>query len=134
MTAEEKKSLVEKWLPILNADYLHFDEAGLENARQYAYADCVSMMEFGDKGAMMWATIRDIDNVVRTNSLLFYVKPEYRGTTLFLTMIKNLEKIALKEGAQAVIIGSSVSGYKEDKFNKIFAKFGYLPNGFIKRL
>lgn len=132
MTQEEKERIIDKWLPILNADYLHFDEDGLANARQYARF--CSIKEYEDKGIMMWATVRDIDNVVKTNSLLFYVKPEYRGSKIFLTMIKNLEKIAVKEGAKAVIIGNSVSGYKEEKFNKIFAKFGYLPNGFIKRL
>ena len=36
MTAEEKEKIIDKWLPILNADYLHFDEDGLENARRYA--------------------------------------------------------------------------------------------------
>lgn len=132
MTAEEKEKIIDKWLPILNADYLHFDEDGLENARKYARI--ASIKEYGDMGIMMWATVRDIDNVLKTNSLLFYVKPEYRGTKLFLTMIKNLEIIAVKEGAKAIIIGSSASGYKEEKFNKIFAQFGYLPNGFIKRV
>lgn len=129
---EEKKRIIDKWLPILNADYLHFDESGLENARKYAMA--CNIQEYGDKGVMMWATLRDIDNIVKTNVLLFYVKPEYRGSRLFLTMVKKLEKIAIKEEAKAIVIGSSVSGYKEEKFNKIFEKFGYLPNGFIKRL
>lgn len=132
MTKKEKQKIVDKWLPILNDDYLHFDKDGLDNARQYALAS--NIQEYDDRGVMMWMTIRDIDNVIRTCGLLFYVKPEYRGTSLFLTMIKNLEIIAVKEGAKQVFIGGSVSGYKEEKFNKIFTKFGYLPSGFIKKV
>ena len=132
MTQEEKNKIIDKWLPVLNDDYLHFDEDGLENARRYARS--CSIKEFDDKGVLMWLTFRDIDNVIKTSVLLFYVKPEYRGSKLFLTMIKNLEKIAVEEKSKAIIIGGSVSGYKEEKFNKIFAKFGYQPLGFIRKV
>lgn len=127
-----KKEIIDYWLPIISNDYMHFDSAGLENARKFA--DVCQIQEYDDRGVMMWATIRDIDNVVKTNVVLFYIKPEYRGSTLFLTMIKNLETISIKDGAKEIFIGVSVSGYKEEKFNKIFQRFGYTPSGFKKKV
>lgn len=128
----EKDLIIRKWLERISDDYMHFDTEGKENA--YKYAQYCQIKEYDDKGVMMWSTIRDIDNVIKTYVLLFYVRPEYRGGKLFLTMIKNLETIANIESAKEIIIGKSVSGFKEEKFNKIFTKFGYTHAGFIKKV
>jgi hypothetical protein len=104
----------------------------MEYARQFARV--CQIKEYGDKGVMMWAVVRDIDNLLKMQPVLFYIRPQYRGSTLFLTMIKNLENISIKEKAKAIIIGPSISGYKDEKFNKIFSRFGYEQCGFIKRL
>ena len=127
-----KEQLIDKWLPIISDDYMHF------TPDQFAYAKLFSMQcnvkDYDDRGVMMWATVKDVDSVMRTQVVLFYIKPEYRGSNLFLTMIKNLETIAMKEGSKEIIISGSISGYKEEKFNKIFTKFGYTQAGFIKKV
>lgn len=127
-----KEQLVDKWLPIISDDYMHFNEEAIEYAKKFAL-QC-SIKDYDDRGVMMWLTVKDIDSVMRTQVLLFYIKPEYRGSKLFLTMIKNLETIVVKEGSKAIIIGASISGYKEDKFNKIFTKFGYTQAGYVKKV
>lgn len=127
-----KEQIVDKWLPIISDDYMHFNEEAMEYAKKFAL-QC-SIKDYDDRGVMMWLTVKDIDSVMRTQVLLFYIKPEYRGSKLFLTMIKNLETIVMKEGSKAIIIGASISGYKEDKFNKIFTKFGYTQAGYIKKV
>ena len=128
----EKEQIIDKWLPIISDDYMHF------TPEQFAYAKLFSMQctvkSYDDRGVMMWATVKDIDSVMRTQVVLFYIRPEYRGSNLFLTMIKNLETIAMKEGSKEIIIGRSIAGYKEEKFNKIFTKFGYTQAGFIKKV
>lgn len=127
-----KEQIIDKWLPIISDDHMHF------TPDQFAYAKLFSMQctvkDYDDRGVMMWATVKDVDSVMRTQVVLFYIKPEYRGTNLFLTMIKNLETIAMKEGSKEIIIGASISGQKEEKFNKIFTKFGYTQAGFIKKV
>ena len=127
-----KEQIVDKWLPIISDDYMHFNEEAMEYAKKFAL-QC-SIKDYDDRGVMMWLTVKDIDSVMRTQVLLFYIKPEYRGSKLFLTMIKNLETMVMKEGSKAIIIGASISGYKEDKFNKIFTKFGYTQAGYIKKV
>ena len=127
-----KEQIIDKWLPIISDDYMHF------TPDQFAYAKLFSMQcnvkDYDDRGVMMWATVKDVDSVMRTQVVLFYIKPEYRGSNLFLTIIKNLETIAMKEGSKEIIISGSISGYKEEKFNKIFTKFGYTQAGFIKKV
>lgn len=132
MATKAKKHIINKWLNIISADYMHFDQPGFENA--YKYAQHCEIKEYEDKGIMMWFTGLDMDYQIRTQVLLFYIKPEYRGSNLFLTMIKDIETIAVKENAKEVIIGASISGYKEEKFNKIFTKFGYKYSGFSKKV
>lgn len=127
-----KEEIIDKWLSVISDDYMHF------TPDQFAYAKLFSMQcnikDYDDRGVMMWATVKDIDSVMRTQVVLFYIRPEYRGGNLFLTMIKNLETIAMKEGSKQIIIGGSIAGYKEEKFNKIFTKFGYTQAGFIKKV
>lgn len=127
-----KEGIIDKWLPIISDDYMHFNKAQMKHAKSFAML--CKVKEYGEKGVIMWSTIKDIDSIKRTEVLLFYIKPEYRGTNIFLTMIKNIETIAIKEGAKDIIIGASISGYKEGKFNRIFSKFGYAQAGFIKRV
>lgn len=132
MTTKKQKHIINYWLNQISDDYMHFNQPGFENA--YKYAQHCKIKEYEDKGVMMWSTILDIDNIVKTAVLLFYVKPEYRGSKIFLTMIQDIERIAVEEGSKQIIIGGSVSGYKEEKFNKIFTKFGYIQAGYIKKV
>lgn len=127
-----KKQVINYWLKIISDDYMHFTPTGWDNA--YKYAQQCQIKEYEDKGVMVWATILDVDNVLKTNVLLFYVRPQYRGTKIFLTMIQDIETITIESGAKEIIIGASVSGYKEEKFNKIFTHFGYKQAGFIKKV
>lgn len=127
-----KEQIIDKWLPIISDDYMHFTPEQMRYAKAFSL-NC-SVKDYEDKGVMMWATVRDIDSIMRTQVLLFYVKPEHRGSNIFLTMIKNIETMAKKEGAKEIIIGGSIAGYKEEKFNKIFTKFGYTQAGFIKKV
>lgn len=129
---EEKDKIIHKWLNRISEDYMHFDQAGYENA--YKYAQQCTIKEYKDKGVMIWFTFVDIDNIIKTSVPLFYVRPEYRGTKIFLTMIRDIERIGKEDGAKEILIGSSVSGYKEEKFNKIFSHFGYKQAGFIKKV
>ena len=109
----EKEQIIDKWLPIISDDYMHF------TPDQFAYAKLFSMQcnikDYDDRGVMMWATVKDIDSVMRTQVVLFYIKPEYRGTNLFLTMIKNLETIALFKQIRAIVdwIIGNLSQYHE---------------------
>ena len=128
----DKQQIIDKWLKIISDDYMHFDDEALENARMYAQV--CEIKEYDNKGVMAWAMVRDVDNQIKADVLLFYIKPKYRGSKLFLTMIKNLETIVIKDGAKEIFIGGSISGYKEEKFNKIFTKFGYTQAGFIKKV
>lgn len=128
----EKQIIIDKWLARISDDYMHFTPAQMDYAKKFSLS--CSIKEYDDKGVMMWATVKDIDSVIRTYVLLFYIKPEHRGSNIFLTMIKNIETIAKKESAKEIIIGASISGYKEEKFNKIFTKFGYTNSGFIKKV
>lgn len=128
----EKQIIIDKWLSRISDDYMHFTPTQKDYAKKFSLS--CSIKEYDDKGVMMWATVKDIDSVIRTYVLLFYIKPEYRGSNIFLTMIKNIETIAKKENAKEIIIGASISGYKEEKFNKIFTKFGYTNSGFIKKV
>lgn len=127
-----KEQIIDKWLAIVSDDYMHF------TPEQAAYVKSLmlncSIKEYGDQGVMVWCSCVDTDCVRKTQSILFYIKPEYRGGKLFLTMIKNLETIAIAEGAKKVIIGNSTSGYKEEKFNKIFERYGYTKTGFEKKV
>jgi hypothetical protein len=84
-------------------------------------------------GVIGWLTVIDFDCKLKTNVLLLYCKPEYRGLE-FLPMIKRLEEIAKSEGAEKIIIGESMSEYKEKKFNSLFSRLGYNNSGFIKDL
>lgn len=126
------EKIINKWLNRISDDYMHFDQPGFENA--YKYAQRCTIKEYEDKGVMMWSTILDIDNVVKTVVLLFYIRPEYRGSKIFLTMVRDIERIANEDGAKEILIGPSISGYKEEKFNKIFTHFGYTLAGYIKKV
>lgn len=128
----DKTQIIDKWLDRISDDYMHFDKGGKNNARLYANA--CQIVEYEDKGVLMYAIFRDIDYKLKLNVVLFYIKPEYRGTNLFLTMIKNIETIAIKEHAKEIIIGASVSGFKEDSFYKALSRFGYKSAGFIKKV
>jgi hypothetical protein len=86
-----------------------------------------------DSGVIGWITTQDFDCKKKLSVLLLYCRPEYRGRS-FIPMLRRLEEIAKQEGAEEIIIGSSISGYKGDKFNKVLSRFGYYLSGYKKGL
>lgn len=128
----KKDQIIEKWLNRISDDYMHYDDQGKEIARRYAQ-QC-EIKEYEDKGVMMWATIIDIDAIKKTTVLLFYVRPKYRGSKIFLKMIKDIGNISVESGSKEILIGANISNYKEEKFNRVFSHFGYKASGFIKRI
>lgn len=85
-----------------------------------------------DAGVMMWHIAKDFDCKKRMSVLILYCRPEKRGHYLRY-MLRRLEEIAAQEGAVELAIGRSISGYKEDKFNRMLQHFGYAPCVYSKR-
>ena len=86
-----------------------------------------------EAGVIGWLVVEDFDCKKKMSVLLLYCKPEYRGHS-FIPMLRRLEEIAEQEGVCEIIMGSSISGYKEEKINKILSRFGYCLSGYKKRL
>lgn len=123
---------IRKWVQLISNDYMHY------SPEQYEYVcDRAKYFEFevmpGDTGVIGWITSKDFDCKKKLSVLLLYCRPEYRGRS-FIPMLKRLEEIAKQEGAEEIIIGSSISGYKEDKYNKILGALGYAPISHAKRI
>lgn len=128
----DKETLL-KLIKIISDDYMHWPEEEIPFVLNFCSA-CDFYIYPDDKGCIGWLTIKDIDCKLKTIVLVFYVKPEYRGTKIFFDMLERIEQIAKDENATEIQIGPSISGYKEEKFNEIFARYGYETNGYKKRI
>jgi len=107
-----------------------------DEQKEYVCTACASIeweVWGEDKGVIGWLTIRDFDCIVKTNVLLLYCRPEYRGRE-FIPMVRRLEQIAKSEGAEQIIVGESMSKFKQDAFNSLFSRLGYRNQGFAKDL
>lgn len=112
------------WLDKISGDYAHYSA----EEKEFLLGRICPMLkitEYGDDGVMAWIGVSDVDFIKKASAVVFYVVPEKRGTSLFLRMIKDFERQAKDDGATECIVGPSISGYKEEKFNRIFSKFGY---------
>lgn len=123
---------IRKWVQIISDDYMHY------TPEQYEYVcDRAKYFDFevmpNESGVIGWITSRDFDCKKKLSVLLLYCKPEYRGRS-FIPMLRRLEEIAKQEGVEEIIIGSSISGYKEDKYNKMLDRLGYTPVSYNKRI
>ena len=57
-----KEEIIDKWLPVISDDYMHFTPDQMEYARLFSL-QC-SIKDYNDQGVMMWATVKDIDSVL----------------------------------------------------------------------
>lgn len=114
-----------KWIEIISNDYMHWTERQKEEIVLPMVRQCDFYIDPQERGCAGWLTFTEIDCKPRTELLVFYVKPEYRGSRLFIDMIHKLEQFAKDEGAIEIVVGGSCSGYKEEQFNRIFKHFGY---------
>lgn len=112
------------WLDKISDDYAHYS-AEEKNFLLERICPMLKITEYGNDGIMAWLGVSDVDLAKRASLIVFYVVPEKRGGSLFLRMIKDFERQAKDDGATECIVGPSISGYKEEKFNRIFSKFGY---------
>lgn len=127
--SEEK---IRGWVQTISDDYMHYDAEGIERAVAVGkLLDYYLLPE--DAGGIGYHIYEDFDCKKRLGVIIFYCKPEYRGKYL-IDMFRHIEDIAKQEGVSKITIGSSISGYKEEKFNRMLSYFGFKNNGFIKEI
>lgn len=125
-------AVIKNWVDIISDDYMHWTDEQKEYILSLAPNVDWEVWKDGI-GCIGWMTVRDFDCKKKCNVLLLYCKPEYRGRE-FIPMVRRLEQIAKAEGAEQIIIGESISGHKESKFNAVFSRLGYNNSGFKKDL
>lgn len=123
---------IKKWVQQISDDYMHYTPEQFEYVCSMASVFDFEIMP-DESGVIGWASVQDFDCKKKMSVLLLYCKPEYRGRS-FIPMLRRLEEIAKQEGVDEIIIGSSISGYKGDKFNKVLSRFGYHLSGYKKRI
>ena len=123
---------IRKWARIISDDYMHYSDEDFEYIVSiWKYIDAEILPD--DSGVIGYTIIKDFDCKKRMNVVILYCKPEKRGLYLRYIM-RRIEEIAKQEGCIDIIIGRSVSGYKEEKYAKMLEYFGYTPNGYSKRI
>lgn len=123
---------IRKWVQIISDDYMHYSPEQLEHACGMASVFDFEVMP-NETGVIGWMCVKDFDCKKKLSVLLLYCRPEYRGKS-FIPMLRRLEQIAKEEGAEEIIIGSSISGYKNEKFNNALSRLGYCSSGYKKRI
>ncbi len=123
---------IKKWVNVCCSDYATLTDEQKEYVS--ILSDLCDYEELpDDSGVMVWYIAKDFDCKKRMSVLLLYCRPEKRGRYLRY-MLRRLEEIAAQEGAVELAIGHSISGYKEDKFNRMLQYFGYAPCVYSKRV
>ena len=123
---------LKKWTKVINEDYMHLSGDELKYVMGTASrCDYEELPE--DSGVIAWVTGKDFDCKKRMYVVLLYCRPERRGRYL-IHMMKRLEAIAAESGVTELIIGQSISGYKEKSFNRMLGHFGYTACGYSKRI
>ena len=126
------EAVIKKWAKIYNDELCVYKPENYEHVRNLCMLlDYEELPE--DSGIMGWLIAEDFDCKKRMNVIILYCKPEKRGLYLCY-MFRRIEEIARQEGCIDIIIGKSVSGYKEEKYTKMLEYFGYAPNGYSKRI
>lgn len=121
-----------KWVQVYNDDIMHFNEDEVEHVLSLGRV-CDAEILPEDAGIIGYIIVKDFDCKKKLSVVILYCKPEYRGRYLRY-MMRRIEEIAKQEGITKVSIGSSISGYKEEKFNKMLEYFGYRTNGYVKEI
>ena len=89
----------------------------------------------GKVAGMLWATCSPFQmwssDWIATDQIV-YVKPDYRGTSHGMALIKHYERWAKELGASEVRL-SIASGIHEDKTGELYKKIGYSHLGTIYR-
>lgn len=127
------EATLRRWVNDISDDYMHFSEEDKEYVIKMA-----QFFEFealpNDAGCIGWMVGKDFDCKKRMSVLILYVRPERRGRHYLRYMLNRLECIAREAGAEEIRIGHSVSGYKEEKFNRMLERYGYSTCGYYKRI
>lgn len=111
---------------------MHFSAEDIEYVVKFGqYLDVILLPD--DAGVVGYTIVKDFDCKKKMSMVLFYCRPEKRGLYLRY-MFRKIEEIAKQEGVTKVIIGNSVSGYKEEKFNRMLSYFGYKSGGYSKEI
>ena len=123
---------VRKWAKLYSDELMNFNDEDFEYIVGIGkLLDVILLPE--DSGIIGYITNKDFDCKKKLSVVIFYCKPEQRGKYLRY-MFREIERVAKQEGAVKVSIGSSISGYKEAKFNRMLEYFGYRNNGYIKEI
>lgn len=126
------EGIIRKWAKIYNDDLHVYEPKNYEHVKKFcSLLDYEELPE--DSGIIGWLIAEDFDCKKRMNVVILYCRPEKRGRYLRY-MFRRVEDIAKQEGCVDIIIGRSVSGYKEEKYIKALSYFGYAPNGYNKRI
>ena len=123
---------VRKWVQIISDDYMHYSPEDFEYVVKFGQYMDIELLP-GDAGVIGYHIYKDFDCKKKMNVVLLYCRPEQRGLYLRY-MMRRIEEMAKQEGVKKIIIGSSISGYKEDKFNRILGYFSYRNNGYAKEI
>lgn len=129
---KKSEAEIRKWVQIISDDYMHYTDEQKEYIISMAkYFDFETLPE--DMGCIGWMCVKDFDCKNKMNVLILYCRPEGRGRYLRY-MFRRLEEIAEQEDAHEIIIGRSISGYKEDKFNRMLEHLGFSTYAYSKRI
>lgn len=127
-----RAATIRKWVKIYS------EEMGGLSEEQVSYIYSISgICDYEElpegSGFILYMIAKDFDCKKRMSVLVLYCRPEKRG--LYLRYIfRRLEEIARAEGVVEVAIGHSISGYKEDKFERMLTRMGYEPSIYSKRV
>lgn len=118
-------NVLRKWIKIISDDYMHWDSEYIDNVILPMAKTCFFEILPDDKGVIGYIPFMDWDKKKKLAMQLLYLKPEHRCMTNFCEMIQLIDSTAKEFNCDEIQIGYSVSGYKEEKFNKLFSRYGY---------
>jgi len=129
---KQSEETLRKWVQVISDDYMHYSPEDLDYiVNLSSFYDFETLPE--EAGCIGYSAFKDFDCKKRLNVLILYCKPEYRGK-YFYYMLRRIEEIAKDNGCESIVMGASISGYKEQSFNKALERFGYSNIGYIKEL
>lgn len=121
-----------KWVRIYSDELMHFNEEDFEYVVSLGQMSEIELLP-NDAGFIAYVIIKDFDCKKKLNVVTLYCKPEYRGRYLRY-MFRKIEEIAKQEGVARISIGGSISGYKQEKFDRMLGYFGYTCDGYRKEI
>lgn len=123
---------IRKWVQQISDDYMHYTPEEIDWVISTGQFIDVEMLPEG-AGGIGYLIHKDFDCKKKLSVVILYCKPGYRGKYLRY-MMRRIEEIAKQEGINRIAIGSSISGYKPEKFGRMLEYFGYRTNGYIKEI